>query len=157
LIRRFFFAAVFGTLMAFLAMKLGLSKAPVQAIATAMFSALGFFMSSMMLRGRLRRRQGEAPRLLEGEKALLFGPGEVADSQGSAKAWIYLSNLRLMLREEGGGAVDLKLEEIEELRPAKEKLFGGELALVAKGRGLIRLKVPDVSRWQKAMQEALRS
>lgn len=108
-----------------------------------------------MIRHRLRSRQGAAPSLLEGESALLYGPGELSDSAGSAKVWIYVSNLRLMVRDEDGAKVEMPLSDIEELRPPRLGFFGGELGLVAKGRGLLVLKVPDVSRWHRAIHSAI--
>ena len=93
--------------------------------------------------------------MLPGETALLYGPGELSDQGGSSKVWIYVSNLRLMLRDADGDKVDLKLSEIEELRPPQSGLLGGRLKIVAKGRGLLTLKVPDAKRWHKAIHDAI--
>jgi hypothetical protein len=156
MMRRFFLAAVFGTLVSLVAIHAGATaQSPIQAILVGVLSAFGFLTASMFMRGRVRRKQGEIPSMLAGEEARLYGPGELSDSTGSAKVWIYVSNMRLMLRDEDGDKLDLPLSEIEELRPPRSGLFSGEVSLVAKGRGLLRLKVPDALRWHSAIRSAI--
>lgn len=156
MISRFFFSALFGTLVGLIAAK---ASGPAAGLAAGLLSAAGFIVGGRLLRARLRKRQGQAPDMLPGETALLHGPGLVADRQGSAQAWLYLSDRRLLLHEEGGAApVQIPLNEIEELRPPRTGWWtGGELALVAKGKGLLRLKVPDCARWHAAIQGALKN
>lgn len=157
MMRRFFFALIFGTLVSLAAVHLGATAhSPIQAILVGILSAMGFMTASVFARGRVRRKQGEAPAMLAGETALLYGPLELSDAGGKSQAWGYVSNFRLMFRDEDGARIDLKLSDIEEMRPPKSGFFGGELALVAKGHGLLTLKVPDASRWHSVIQEAVR-
>ena len=155
--RRFFLAALFGTLIGLAAWHFGATAhSPIQALCVGALSAMGFATAAVMTRGRLRRKQGEAPSMLAGETALLYGPITLTDSGGTSKAWAYLSNLRLMFRDGEGSGVDMKLSEIDELRPPRAGFFSGELSLVANGRGLMTLKVPDAKRWHAAIQGAIR-
>jgi hypothetical protein len=154
--RSYFLSALFGTLVSLVAMHVGATAgSPIQALLVGLLSAFGFLMASVMMRGRLRRKQGEIPAMLQGEEARLYGPGELSDSGGTAKVWIYVSNLRLMVRGEDGAKVDLKLSEIEELRPPQSGVLNGRVSLVAKGHGLLHLKVPDAKRWHAAIHDAL--
>ena len=155
MIRRALIAALLGALVGFTALRLGAASSPIQAILVGVLSAMGFLTASVMARGRVRGKQGEAPELMPGETARLYGPVEIVDAGGASKAWAYVSNRRLMLRDASGSKADLALADIEELRPPKERLFGGEVALVAKGRGLLTLKVPDAKRWHAAIHSAL--
>jgi hypothetical protein len=156
-IRRAVLSLFFGTAVAALAWSLGLAGgSKAQAHLIGLLSALGFSTASLITRGRLRRSQGQAPAMRAGEEALLFGPGELRDEGGSSKAWFYLSNQRLLIRGSGGEAVDIELPQIQELKPFKAGFFSGELGLVAQGKGLLRLKVPDPPRWHKALALALR-
>jgi hypothetical protein len=155
-IRSVFFAAAFGAGVAFMAARLGATAgSALQAALVGLLSSLGFFAASVLARGRVRRRQGAPPEMAPGEAALLYGPGELKDSQGSLNAWFYLSNQRLRIRGEGGEALDLGFSEIEELRPAKGGFFKGEFALVARGRGLLKFSVPDAPRWHAALRGAM--
>jgi hypothetical protein len=155
MIRRILLAAVLGGLVGFTALRLGAAGSPIQAILVGVLSAMGFMTASVMARGRVRGRQGEAPELLPGETARLYGPVEVVDAGGASKAWAYVSNRRLMLRDASGSKADLALSDIEELRPPQAGLFSGQVSLVAKGRGLLTLKVPDAKRWHAAIHGAL--
>ena len=156
MMRRFFFAVIFGTLVSLVAAKFGATAgSPIQAILVGVLSAMGFLTASTIARGRVRRKQGEAPAMLPGEKALLYGPAGLSDQGGSSQAWVYVSNMRLLMRDEGGSKLDLKLSDIEELRPPKAGMFSGEVALVARGHGLLTLKVPDAKRWHQAISGAI--
>lgn len=156
MIRRFFFALFFGTLIALAAMGLGITgSSHVQTAGIGILSALGFLVATLMARGRLRRSQGEVPVLKDKETVLLYGPGELTDAGGSSPAWFYVSNQRLMLRGGVGEALDLPLADIEELRPPISGLFSGQVLLVAKGQGLLKLKVPDAARWHAAISRAI--
>jgi hypothetical protein len=158
MIRSFFFALFFGTLVSLVAVHLGATgQSPLQAICVGLLSSMGFMTATVLVRGRVRRRQGETPDLLSGEVATLYGPGEISDSGGSSEAWFYLSNRRLMLRNVSGAKLDLRLDEIEELRPPREGFLNGTLSLVAKGRGILTLKVPDAKRWHDAIRDSLRA
>jgi hypothetical protein len=154
-IKRFFSPLIFGTLVGLGAVHLGLASQPIQGVMAGILSGLGLFSASHMARSRLRLRQGEAPAMQPGETALLYGPAELSDVGGSSKAWIYLSNQRLILRSQDGDSVDFALDQIDELRPPQEGLFGGELRLLVRGRGLLTLKLPDATRWHKAIHKAL--
>ncbi len=156
-LRSFFLPLFFGTLV-------GLAAAgrsgPAAGILAGLLSFLGFFFGGKLARGRVLKRQGPPPSMRPGEQALLHGPGEVADARGSAPAWIYLSNQRLTLQEQGadaGAGTDIALSRIEELRPARQGWFGGEVVLVAAGQGMITLKVSDARRWHGALKAALQS
>jgi hypothetical protein len=154
--RSFFLSALFGTLVSLVAVHVGSTAgSPIQAVLVGILSALGFLTASVMMRGRLRRRQGDAPAMLQGEEARLYGPGELIDAGGRAKVWIYVSNMRLLVRAEDGARLDLPLGEIDELRPPRPGFLSGELYLVAKGRGLFTLKVPDARRWHAAIHGAI--
>jgi hypothetical protein len=156
--RRFFFAGVFGTLVTLVAVHTGATAhSPIQAVLVGMLSSAGFLMASLLARGRVRRSQGEAPAMQPGEEARLYGPGTLSDSGGSSEAWFYLSNRRLLFRDASGAGLDLPLAEIEELRPPQPGLLSGKVTLVAKGRGLITLKVPDARRWHGAIRKAIHS
>jgi hypothetical protein len=156
MMRSFFFSAVFGTLVSLVAMHSGATAgSPIQAILVGVLSALGFWTASAMMRGRLRRKQGVPPSMLPGEEARLYGPGELIDSAGRAKVWIYVSNMRLLVRGDDGATLDLPLAEVQELRPPRIGFLSGELSLVAKDRGLFRLKVPDARRWHAAIHGAI--
>lgn len=154
MIRSLLIALPFGALLGWLASG---RSGPLAGLAVGIFSAIGFSMVHYFARARVRSRQGAAPAMLEGEKALLHGPGEWIEAKASAKAWVYLSNLRLIVKEEGdSGEVVVDLKDIEEVRPAQDRFFSSELKLVAKGHGLITLKLPDAKRWQLALQQALK-
>ena len=149
MMRRIFLTIFFGSVVGFVAQR---QSGAAAGILVGVFSSLSFWVISGQLRSRSLRRQGEIPELVAGEEALLYGPCEVSDAQGKAKAWAYLSNRRLMLRDETGGApVDIALKDIDELRPDK-----AGLALVSKSHGLLKLKVPDSKRWLEALRQAVR-
>jgi hypothetical protein len=155
---RFIFAAIFGTLLAFLAHGLGLTRGSVaQALGLGLLSAMGFATAAVFTRSRLARKKGQAPRMEEGETALLHGPLELAQGGGEAEAWAFLSDRRLTLNALDGSVAEIRLSQITELRPPRPGLTGaGEVSLVAEGKGLLTLKVPDAKRWHRALQGAIR-
>jgi hypothetical protein len=156
MIRSFFFSLFFGTLVSLVAVHGGATGHSIlQAVFVGILSSVGFMTATVLVRGRVRRKQGEAPELLAGEAATLYGPGQITDSGGSSEAWFYLSNRRLMLRDAGGAQVDLRLDEIQELRPPSAGFFSGTVSVVAKGRGVLTLKVPDAKRWHRAIHDAI--
>jgi hypothetical protein len=150
MIRRFFLSVFFGALTGIVALRQSGQAAGVMA---GILSAAGFWIISSLLRARALRRQGKIPFLWPGEEALLYGPCEVYDATGSSRAWAYLSNQRLLLRDEEGGApLDLALKDIEELRPDP-----AGVVVVSKIHGLLKLKLPDPKRWLETLRQAVRS
>lgn len=106
-----------------------------------------------IVRGRVLRNAPAGPELLPGETPRLHGPVQLLQPQGPAReAWAYLSDQRLSLRpSDGGEGVDLKLSELEEIRPGKKSWRGGELGLVFAGKTW-KLRVPDAARWAAALK-----
>lgn len=106
-----------------------------------------------IVRRRVLRNAPPAPALQAGEQARLHGPVQLLQPQGPAReAWAYLSDQRLsLLPEDGGAGVDLKLSELEEIRPGKKSFRGGELGLVFAGKTW-KLRVPDAARWAAALK-----
>lgn len=149
MIRRSFVSVIFGALAGLAAFhQSGLAAG----LAAGVLSAAGFWVISSALRARSLKRQGKIPNLLPGEVALLYGPCEISDDTGSSRAWAYLSNQRLLLRdEEGNASVDLNLSDIEELRPDK-----AGVQVLSKKHGLFKLKLPDPKRWLEALRKAVR-
>ena len=119
-------------------------------------SATGFFLLQQFTRSRLRGRQGAPPDPREGETPVLHGPAEWFDDEESYKVWLYLSNQRLTVNEESGSMIrEMELRDIEELRPLKENVFGGEFSLVSKGQGMLKLKMAGAKRWHATLQLAM--
>lgn len=118
--------------------------------------AVGLSLGRLM-RARAMRQAPAAPPLLPGEKALLHGPLQLLQNDGRHEVWAYLSDQRLQLLPVGGGeGVQLALPQVDELRPGRKAFGGGgELGVVVQGR-LWRLQVPDLARWRKALEQAVR-
>lgn len=143
--RRLILALALAAVVGFFASRISGSAAGVTA---GILSFAGFIAGSMLLRSRLRARQGTPPGLEPGEEARLYGPCLVLEGASWKKAWAYLSNRAFKLRGEGDSfSMDLALSDIEEIRPRPKGL-----GLAVRGRGLIDMKFADAPRWIAALQ-----
>jgi hypothetical protein len=120
-------------------------------------AAIASYQIGSMVRGRAVRNAPAPPERRDGENPLLHGPLLLRQASGpDREVWAYLSDQRLsLLPLEGGDGVQLELKSIEEIRPGRKSLKGGELSVVAAGQTW-RLKVPDVERWISALRSAAR-
>jgi len=110
-----------------------------------------------VVRARAVRNAPPVPTVHTGETPLLHGPLQLLQNDGPQEVWAYLSDTRLQLLPVGGGdGVELKLAQVEELRPGRKSFSGGgELGVVVQGQ-LWRLQTPDLARWRQALQGAVR-
>ena len=111
-----------------------------------------------VLRSRAVGKAPPAPAAEPGESPRLHGPVTVLQAQGPQACWAYLSDRRLnLLPTDGSQGVQLRLDQLTDIRPFKRRWTGaGEISL-ASASGTWRLKVPGQEQWLQALRTAARS